>query len=59
MKEMTWGEFKKKLEEHGVKDEYFINYIDFSGETPEEIEIHIQPHRNQLTNKVYHRFRVS
>lgn len=28
---MTWGEFKKQLEEEGVTDEMSLAYIDISG----------------------------
>lgn len=31
-KTMTWGEFKKWVEDRGVKDEHEINFMDWSHE---------------------------
>jgi hypothetical protein len=39
--EITWGEFKKKLEEQGIKDETKIAYIDMHGDWNPKIHFHI------------------
>jgi hypothetical protein len=32
---ITWGEFKKRVEDEGIKDHYQIRYIDITGfDTP-------------------------
>jgi hypothetical protein len=36
---VTWGEFKRAVEDRGVKDEDEIKYIDTYARRPDEIEV--------------------
>lgn len=41
---MSWGEFKKKVESQGVKDEMIMEYIDVDGFNEPNVEL------KQVTN---------
>lgn len=46
-KDMTWSEFKKLVEEKGVKDDMTIWYIDVS--YPHELEVQLPEKGNGFT----------
>jgi hypothetical protein len=51
---MTWGEFKKYVEEQGVKDDMEISYIDSNcGETNTTVEIKKQGPYGNNPGKTY------